>query len=63
MKIRLTFNNMSINYKIGFQLIFYLLLNISCFGQKPELNIGKGQGTIKQFGLDQLFIVKMVNIF
>jgi WD40 repeat protein/uncharacterized caspase-like protein len=41
MKTGLTFNNMSIN-KIGFPLIFYFLLNINCFGQKPELKITTG---------------------
>lgn len=42
MKIALTCNNMPINYKIGFLFIFYFLLNINCFGQKPELKITTG---------------------
>lgn len=33
---------MSINNKIVFQLIFYFLLNLNCFGQKPELKITTG---------------------
>lgn len=33
---------MSINSKIIFQLIFYFLLKLNCFGQKPELKITTG---------------------
>lgn len=42
MKIGLTFNYVPFNNKIGFLFIFYFLLNINCFGQKPEPKITTG---------------------